>query len=252
VGRIRYLGVILYDADRIAEAASVENEQDLYEAQLDIMLDPHDPEVIAEARKAGINDEWLDAARRSPIYKMVHEWRVAFPLHPEYRTLPMVWYVPPLSPIQSAAEAGHIGFDGQIPDLEKLQIPVRYLANMLTAGDTGPVVAALKKMFAMRIYNRSVHVEGVPNVAVLAEAGLSVSQVDDMYRYFAIANIEDRFVIPTSARAEVVAAEDLQGSCGISFGGGCGDGGCGSSGGGKAEDRKATPIRKLFQISGSR
>jgi nitrate reductase beta subunit len=25
--------------------------------------------------------------------------RVALPLHPEYRTLPMVWYVPPLSPL---------------------------------------------------------------------------------------------------------------------------------------------------------
>ena len=34
VGRIRYLGVVLYDADRIEEAASAPNEQDLYEAQL--------------------------------------------------------------------------------------------------------------------------------------------------------------------------------------------------------------------------
>ena len=42
-----------------------------------------------------------EAARRSPVYKMAIDWRVAFPLHPEYRTLPMVWYVPP--PIQSAA-----------------------------------------------------------------------------------------------------------------------------------------------------
>ena len=30
VGRIRYLGVVLYDADRIEKAASVEDEQDLY------------------------------------------------------------------------------------------------------------------------------------------------------------------------------------------------------------------------------
>ena len=34
VGRIRYLGVLLYDADGIERAASTENEQDLYEAQL--------------------------------------------------------------------------------------------------------------------------------------------------------------------------------------------------------------------------
>ena len=50
VGRIRYLGVVLYDADRIEEAASVPDEQDLYEAQLDIFLNPHDPAVIAQAR----------------------------------------------------------------------------------------------------------------------------------------------------------------------------------------------------------
>ena len=43
VGRIRYLGVMLYDADRIEEAASVENEQQLYRSQLDIFLDPSDP-----------------------------------------------------------------------------------------------------------------------------------------------------------------------------------------------------------------
>ena len=54
VGRIRYLGVLLYDADKIEAAASVANEQDLYQAQLDCFLDPHDPAVIAEARKHGI------------------------------------------------------------------------------------------------------------------------------------------------------------------------------------------------------
>ncbi len=47
VGRLRYIGLFLYDADRVLEAAAVEDEQDLYEAQLDLLLDPHDPEVVA-------------------------------------------------------------------------------------------------------------------------------------------------------------------------------------------------------------
>jgi nitrate reductase beta subunit len=34
---------------------------------------------------------------------MAMDWKLALPLHPEYRTLPMVWYVPPLSPIQVSA-----------------------------------------------------------------------------------------------------------------------------------------------------
>ncbi|MCY1293610.1 Respiratory nitrate reductase 1 beta chain [compost metagenome] len=124
---------MLYDADRIEQAASVADERDLYQSQLDVFLDPHDPAVQAEALRQGIPQSWLDAARKSPVYKMACEWKVAFPLHPEYRTLPMVWYIPPLSPIQSAAEAGHMGMNGIIPDVKSLRIPVKYLANLLTA-----------------------------------------------------------------------------------------------------------------------
>lgn len=101
VGRIRYLGVLLYDADRIEEAASTEREVDLYERQCEVFLDPQDPSVIEEALKQGIPQNVIDAAQRSPVYKMAMDWKLALPLHPEYRTLPMVWYVPPLSPIQS-------------------------------------------------------------------------------------------------------------------------------------------------------
>lgn len=53
VGRIRYIGVMLYDADKVKEAASVENEKDLYESQLTVFLDPNDPEVVAEAKNKG-------------------------------------------------------------------------------------------------------------------------------------------------------------------------------------------------------
>jgi nitrate reductase beta subunit len=154
VGRIRYLGVMLYDADRIEAAASVEAETDLYRAQLGIFLDPRDPQVIDQARADGVPEAWIEAAADSPVYRMAIEWKVAFPLHPEFRTLPMVWYVPPLSPVQGAAEAGHVGFKDALPNVEALRIPVRYLANMLTAGDPAPVALALKRMFAMRIYQR--------------------------------------------------------------------------------------------------
>ncbi|KAG1432937.1 hypothetical protein G6F57_022562 [Rhizopus arrhizus] len=81
---------MLYDADQIERAAATANEQDLYESQLDLFLDPHSPEVIAAAREQGIPESWLESARQSPVYKMAVQWRVAFPLHPEYRSLPMV------------------------------------------------------------------------------------------------------------------------------------------------------------------
>ncbi|WNO10738.1 nitrate reductase subunit beta [Teredinibacter sp. KSP-S5-2] len=224
VGRIRYLGVLLYDADKTEEAASAANEKDLYQAQLDIFLDPSDPEVIAAAKEEGIPQGWLDAAQASPVYKMAMDWKVALPLHPEYRTLPMVWYVPPLSPIQKAAESGHVGMNGVIPDLKSLRIPVKYLANMLTAGDEQPVIAALEKMLAMRAYKRAQQVEKVEDTDVLDRVGLTQSQVEDMYRYMALANYEDRFVIPASHKAYAENAYEMKSACGFSFGNGCSDG----------------------------
>lgn len=224
VGRIRYLGVILYDADRIEEMASTENEQDLYEKQLEIFLDPHDPEVIAQARKDGIPDSWLTAAKKSPVYKMAIDWKVAFPLHPEYRTLPMVWYVPPLSPVQNAAEAGKIGMEGGMPDVRSLRIPIKYLANLLTAGKEEPVIDALERMMAMRSYMRSKTVDGVIDEEIATRVGLSSKLIEDMYQIMAIANYEDRFVVPTSHREISEDAYDERGSCGFSFGNGCSGG----------------------------
>ncbi len=216
--------MLLYDADRIQEAASVENDRDLYQAQLDIFLDPNDPEVIAQARVDGIPDNWMEAARRSPVYKMAVEWKVALPLHPEYRTLPMVWYVPPLSPITAAANAGHVGINGEIPDVNQLRIPVKYLANLLTAGDTAPVVRSLERMLAMRAYQREKHVDGVTNTAALTQVSLSQAEVEDMYQVMAIANYEDRFVIPTTHREYAENAFNVRGGCGFSFGNGCSEG----------------------------
>ncbi len=224
VGRIRYLGVVLYDADRIAEAAATPDEGDLYEAQLSVFLDPFDPKVQAQAAADGIAHAWIEAAKKSPIWKMAMDWRVAFPLHPEYRTLPMVWYVPPLSPIQTAAEKGQIDLENGLPDVRSLRIPVKYLANMLTAGKEEPVTNALERMMAMRSYMRSKTIDGVIDEGVAARVGLSPAQIEEMYRVMAIANYEDRFVIPTAHREANEDAYDLKGSCGFSFGNGCSDG----------------------------
>ena len=231
VGRIRYLGVLLYDADRISEAASVKDEEDLYQAQLDIFLDPNDPEVIKQAKKDGVPDSWIAGAQNSPVYKMAMDWKVAFPLHPEYRTLPMVWYVPPLSPITNAAAQGKIESDGVIPDVTKLRIPVKYLANLLTAGKEQPVIEGLERMIAMRSYMRARTVDGVNATEILDRVGLDEKTLDDMYRIMALASYEDRYVIPTNHREyagktpfDNEIAFNHRSSCGFSFGNGCSDG----------------------------
>jgi len=136
----------------------------------------------------------------------------------------MVWCVPQLSPIQAAADAVKIGFANELPDVRKLRIPVRYLANLLTAGDEEAVVGGLERMMAMRVHMRARHVEGRNETAVLDRVGLTQAQVDEMYRYMAIANYEDRYVIPSTHREYAENTYDLKGGCGFSFGNGCSDG----------------------------
>jgi len=212
---------MLYDADKIEELASTADVKDLYEAHRRIFLDPNDPKVIEQARIDGVPEDWIEAARRSPIWKMAMDWKIAFPMHPEFRTLPMVWYVPPLSPVQSAIDQGKLPTeaDGCIPKEGTLRLPIKYLANLLTAGVEEPIRLALNQMIAMRSYMRSIHVEGQADTTALEAAGIDEATAKEMYRYMAIANYEDRFVIPTGHQE--ITLEDFyghQGQNGFSFG----------------------------------
>ena len=162
---------------------------------------------------------------------MAMDWKIAFPLHPEYRTLPMVWYIPPLSPIQNVAEKGIIDTDGVIPDVKKLRIPVKYLANILTAGKEEPVIKALQRMLAMREFMRGKIVDGVLNNDILKKVGMDEKMLNDMYHIMAIANYEDRYVIPTNNREysgktpfDNEIAFETRSSCGFTFGNGCSGG----------------------------
>lgn len=78
---------------------------------------------------------------------MIVDWKIALPLHPEYRTLPMVWYIPPLSPIMNTIEGKGSGAnaDDIFPAIDEMRIPIEYLANLLTAGDTAHIRTTLKK-----------------------------------------------------------------------------------------------------------
>ncbi|MFI0366218.1 4Fe-4S dicluster domain-containing protein, partial [Streptomyces rimosus] len=201
VGRLRYLGVMLYDPDKVGEAARVTDEKDLYEAQLTCFLDPTDPGIARAAEESGIPHDWITAARRSPVYALINTYRVALPLHPEYRTMPMVWYVPPLSPIvDSLTRTGHDGEDpaSLFGAIDALRIPLDYLAHLFTAGDPAPVEAALCRLAAMRAYMRRINL-GDPRDPAIAEAvGLGADSIEAMYRLLALAKYEDRYVIPTS------------------------------------------------------
>src|SRR3546814_18322412 len=57
--------------------------------------------------------------------------------------------------------------------VRKLRIPLKYLANLLTAGDEAPVALALERMLAMRAYMRRKHVDGVLDAAIVERVGLT-------------------------------------------------------------------------------
>ncbi len=62
-----------------------------------------------------------------PIYKLVKDWKVAIPLHPEYGTEPNVYYVPPIAPPR-------LDKDGNV-DESSPRIPTAYLEHLF-----GPAV----------------------------------------------------------------------------------------------------------------
>jgi nitrate reductase beta subunit len=166
---------------------------------LSVFLDPDDPAVAAEAARQGIPADWLEAARRSPTYALIARHRVALPLHPEYRTLPMVWYIPPLSPVADTVSAA--GYNAEDPDqvfaaIEALRVPAEYLANLFTAGDPEPVRRVLRTLVAIRTVMRAQQLGLAAPVGLAGSVGASETDLADLYRLLAIAKYDERYVIP--------------------------------------------------------
>jgi nitrate reductase beta subunit len=209
VGRIRYLGVLLYDADRI-EATAMHADHELAAAQRAIILDPHDPQVIAAARQSGLPAQLLAAAQRSPVYKFVKEWGIALPLHPEFRTLPMLFYVPPLLPVLSQANQGVQKLaEDFFTSLEQARLPLQYLAGLFAGGNTEEVKAVYRKLIAVRIQRRQQSVGDLAETEAAKArdlAGLDAAQVEAIYRMTALTRLKERIVVPPLLREQAVEA----------------------------------------------
>ena len=204
VGRIRYLGNLLYDADLIKDMALLPDEE-LVEAQRSMILDPFDTAVIAAARQNGVPEGVIESARKSPVYRYVKEWKLALPLHVEYRTFPMLFYVPPLLPVMSVTQGDVVrnDLDDLFADIEKARAPIEYLGKMFTGGSLGKLRYALRKELAVRIWRRHVTVGDLSEekaMAALAEADCTPDQADAIYKLSALASFEDRFEVPPFQR----------------------------------------------------
>jgi nitrate reductase beta subunit len=211
VGKIRSFGPVFYDMDRVQETILAE-DRNLVHTQRNLILDPFDQEVMAQARDSGISDDWIDAAQRSPVYRLVKKWELALPLHPEFRTLPMLFYIPPLAPIMTSAGESSPGaadiFDMAKPngplidldELDKFRVPLKYLASLFGAGNEEVVKVSLRRQLAVRHYERSIRVDKKPNLEVLDKVGLTEEDAKGITRDLSLAFYNERFVVPTTKR----------------------------------------------------
>jgi nitrate reductase beta subunit len=225
VGRIRYLGNVLYDASRIQEVAMLPADQ-LVEGHRALILDPNDPEVIREARRNGVHDSVIETAQRSPAYKFVKIWKIALPPHIEYRTLPAVFYVPPMAPVMSnrSDDVTNTVSSGELfSDIDRSRVPMQFLANLFGAGHDVHVRYALRKQKAVRWYRRALTVGDVTMELagrMLREADSSPEEAEAIYRLTSLCTFEERFVIPPMHREEAIQMleDPLEHKQGVGFG----------------------------------
>ena len=245
VGRIRYLGVVLYDADRIHDTASVP-QSDLIDHQVNMLMDPFDAEVIDSAKANGIADSTIRAAQKSPIYKFVRQWGLALPLHAEFRTLPMLFYVPPLLPVMATVkeartreQAGKLNPVAKVWDdtwlydtsteelwgaIDQARFPLKYLASLFSAGDEAKIRDPLKKLMAIRLYRRFKTVGDIPEqkaLDALKDVGFTPEVADAVYHLTSLAKFNERFVIPPAHREQAIEmiefTGDKRGNMGFGF-----------------------------------
>ncbi|OLS27119.1 MAG: Respiratory nitrate reductase 1 beta chain [Candidatus Heimdallarchaeota archaeon LC_3] len=211
VGRIRYLGILLYDADQIENIAKAP-EKELVKAQRTLIKDPNDPIIRGMAKESGIPDNIIEYAVKSPVYQFVKEWELALPLHPEFRTLPMLFYVPPLLPVIGKIKDGETynvegsGIDGHTPlmsSLENSRVPIEYMGSLFSAGNIDVIKNVLRKLIAVRIYTRSTRVKDIAQedlTLALKTSGLTPEIAEAIFHLTSKPTYDERFVIPPLAR----------------------------------------------------
>ena len=141
-----------------------------------MFLDPFDPQVIREAERSGIPRDWIDAAQRSPVYKLFKKWELALPLHPEFRTLPMLFYIPPLAPIVTSA-GNHSPGDTDVFDMAKASglDMARLKRDMNGADVSDQIISVFNQARGIRVFqtpayivggNRGAHILGSESAAI--------------------------------------------------------------------------------------
>ena len=185
---------------------------------------------------AGIPADWIAAAQRSPVYELAVRHRVALPLHPEYRTLPMVWYIPPLSPVADVVHAAGYDSGRSRPGVRHHRLaadPDRVPGQPVHRGQAADTVrAVLRKLAVVRAIMRAGQLGLNLDENLPASVGASFEDLEDLYRLLAIAKYEDRYVIPPAHAEDAgrLMGQHEQLFCSLDTEGGPGMGGAGPHG----------------------
>jgi nitrate reductase beta subunit len=161
------------------------------------------------------------------VYKFVKEWGLALPLHPEFRTLPNLFYVPPLLPTMAFVdEAGTYEtttetFWGAI---EKSRLPMSYLASLFSNGNEEVIKTVLKKLMAVRLHRRAETVGDLPeneSADAMKDVIMDKEVADAIFRLTSLPLFDQRVIIPPAHREEAMemleSTADVKGNTGFGF-----------------------------------
>ena len=118
----------------------------------------------------------------------------------------MVWYIPPLSPIAK-------NFEDKVylPNSEAMRIPIAYLAELFTAGNTQIIMQVLQRLLDMRTVMRR------KEVGESAPQGLEFDsyEYEKMYKLLGIAKYSERIKLPAGLQGKThEQLRELQGTAG--------------------------------------
>jgi nitrate reductase beta subunit len=108
--------------------------------------------------------------------------------------------------------------------IEQARFPLKYMANLFSAGDEGKVADRLKKLMAVRMFRRRETVGDISEEKireVFLDTGLTTEMANDIYYLTSLAKAGDRFVIPAAHREQAIEmmnfTGDEKGSTGFGF-----------------------------------
>ena len=218
VGRLRYIGLVLYDADKVLEAASDRGRARALRRPARLLPRPPRPRRRSgPPSAAGIPGDWIEAAKKSPVLGADQHLRGGAAAAPG---------VPHdadglVHPAAVAGRRRRPRHRATTPRTGATSSPpsTRCASRSSTSPTCSPPATprrstgVLRKLAAMRSYMRDINLGRDPDESIPAAVGMTGEQMYDMFRLLAIAKYAERYVIPPAHAEQAHALEELATDC---------------------------------------